>query len=145
MRRDYLVSPSMIGAETGLMWSYDDPSNVTVFDESHPLAVSASKCNDSSFCLWYLSPVWSFTDSNNTQYALLGNLNKWTAVSRQRFPSFSRDATGMQTTFTLLGGTTEIVEVLVYHSKLGLVHLNCSLSCAEGILTITPATVTCTS
>jgi hypothetical protein len=145
MRRDYLVSPSMIGAQAGLIWSYDDPSTVTIFNESHPLAVSASRCNDSSFCLWYVSPVWSFADPSNTQYALLGNLNKWTAVSRQRFPSFSRNAEARQTTFTLLGGTIEMVEVLVYHSKLGLVHLNCSLSCAEGILTITPSTVTCTS
>ncbi|CAF3961313.1 unnamed protein product [Rotaria sordida] len=71
MRRDYSVLPSMIGAQAGLIWFYDDPSTLTTFDETYPLAISANKCNDSSFCLWYLSPVWSFADPNNTQYALL--------------------------------------------------------------------------
>jgi hypothetical protein len=136
----------MIGAQAGLIWSYEDPSTITTFDGIHPLTVSANKCNDSSFCLWYLSPVWSFADPSHTQYALLGNLNKWTAVSRQRFPSFTTDAERTKTVFTILGGTpTEMVELLVYHSTLGVVRLNCSLSCAEGELTITPSAVTCSS
>jgi hypothetical protein len=58
-------------------------------DNIHPLTVSANKCNNSSFCLWYLSPLWNFSDSSNTTYALLGELNKWTAVSRQRFLSLT--------------------------------------------------------
>ncbi|CAF3418034.1 unnamed protein product [Rotaria socialis] len=145
MRCDYSITPSMIGAQAGLTWVYNEPSVVTTFDEAHPLAISGKKCNDSSFCLWYLSPVWTFADPNNTQYALLGEFNKWTAVSRQRFTSLTTNPERTTTIVGLVGGTIEIVEFLVYHSKLVIVRLNCSLSCAEGILQITLSTVTCFS
>lgn len=105
----------MIGAQAGIIWSYDDPSKVTNFDETHPLLVSSTICNNSSFCRWYLSPVWSFSDPKNTQYALLGEWNKWTAVSRQRFNLVTTNAENTKTLIQLVGGVSEKVEVLVYH------------------------------
>ena len=46
MQRDYSIIPSMIGAQTGIIWSYDDPSKVAHFDETHPLFVSSTICNN---------------------------------------------------------------------------------------------------
>ncbi len=143
MQRDYLVYPSMVGAQAGVIWSYNDESTLSTFDDIHPLTVSANKCNDSSFCLWYLSPLWTFADSNHTQYALLGELNKWTAVSRQRFISLTTNTERTQTTIILHGAFSEMVQLLVYHSKLASVRVTCSLSSGQAQLIITPSTVTC--
>ena len=80
MKRDYAVYPSMIESESGIIWSYDNAQMVSTFDDTHSLNVTAQKCNDLSICVWYVSPVWQFNDVVRTQYALLGELNKWTAV-----------------------------------------------------------------
>jgi hypothetical protein len=63
MKRDYLVYPSMIGAQSGVIWSYNSSDIASTFDDTHPLDVSASECNDLSICLWY-----------NGMYHLYGNL-----------------------------------------------------------------------
>jgi hypothetical protein len=128
MRRNYSVSPAMIGAQAGVLWSYDNPSIVWQFDDSHPLDVSTNYCNDSTFCLWYVSPLWAFADPKETQYALLGESNKWTAVSQQRFDSLTNNNEGTQTTIRLQGASHEVVQVSVYHSKLGSTAVKCLLS-----------------
>ncbi|CAF4882898.1 unnamed protein product, partial [Rotaria sp. Silwood2] len=41
----------MIGAQPGVIWSYDNPTAVSTFDGDHPLNVSTAKCHDLSICL----------------------------------------------------------------------------------------------
>ncbi|CAF1150017.1 unnamed protein product [Rotaria sordida] len=81
MQRDYLIYPLLIGTHSGVIWSYENPLELIIFDNNHPLDVSANKCNSSSFCLWYVSPLWQFNDVNNTTHALMGESDKWTFVS----------------------------------------------------------------
>lgn len=57
MRNDYSIIPSLIGAPSGIVWFYDNPSQVKTFDQDDPLIVSANQCNSSSFCAWYTSPL----------------------------------------------------------------------------------------
>lgn len=52
----YTVYPSMIDGVSGLIWSYDNMNETSMFNDTHPLYVSASRCNDSSICVWYISP-----------------------------------------------------------------------------------------
>ena len=79
------------------------------------------------------------------QYALLGEWNKWTAVSSQRFVSITTNAEKTQATITIQGVASEIVPVAVYHSTLLSVTVNCSISAenAQAKLVITPKTVVC--
>jgi hypothetical protein len=145
MKRDYLVYPSMIEGESGIIWSYDNSQVTSAFDDSHALQVTASNCNDLSICLWYVSPVWQFNDPVYTKYALLGELNKWTAVSRQRFLSITTNIEKTETTIIVQGAASEIVPVVVYHSTLQTVTVNCTMSAAQGQATIviTPTTTVC--
>ena len=85
MRRNYSLVPSMIQSSPGIIWSFNNPYEIFHFNESHPLHVSNQICNDTSFCLWYSSPIFYFNDSLLTQYAFMGELNKWTFISQQRF------------------------------------------------------------
>jgi len=84
MKRDYLIYHSMIGAQSEVIWSYNNSNVVLTFDNNNPLNVLSNQCNDLSICLWYVSPLHSLNDSFGAQYALLSELNKWTAVSRQQ-------------------------------------------------------------
>ncbi|CAF2075690.1 unnamed protein product [Rotaria magnacalcarata] len=132
MKRDYSVYPSMIGAKSGLIWSYDNSSTVSTFNENYPLDVSATKCNELSLCLWYISPLLSLNDSLGTQYALLGEWNKWTAVSQQRFISIMADTEKNQAIITVQGVSSEIIPVVVFHSTLLSVIVNCRISSING-------------
>jgi hypothetical protein len=145
MKRDYTVYPSMIGDESGIIWSYDNAQVISTFDDTHPVHVSSSKCNDLSICLWYVSPLWQFNDPGRTKYALLGESNKWTAVSRQRFVSITTNTEKMQTTIVVQGAASEVVSVIVYHSTLRSVTVNCPISTTSGhaILVITPTNAVC--
>jgi hypothetical protein len=145
MKQDYLVFPSMIGAQSGLIWSYDNPKNINSFSEPIPLSVSANQCNNLTICLWYVSPLQSLNDSAGTQYALLGEWNKWTAVSQQRFTSIVTDKKKNEATIILDGASGEIVPVVVFHSVLQSITVNCSISAANGEahLVITPSNVVC--
>jgi len=145
MKRDYSVYPSMIEGESGIIWSYDNAQVTTTFDDAHPVEVTANKCNDLSICLWYVSPVWQFNDPVHTKYALLGELNKWTAVSRQRFVSITTNTEKTATTIIVEGVASEIVPIAVYHSNLQSVTVNCSMSADSGqaILVITPTNAVC--
>ncbi|CAF1461010.1 unnamed protein product [Rotaria sordida] len=124
MQRDYLIYPLLIGTHSGVIWSYENPLELIIFDNNHPLDVSANKCNSSSFCLWYVSPLWQFNDVNNTTYALMEKT---------------------QTTIVLEGSAAEIVQLLVYHSAMNVLNLKCFLSPITGQaqLVVTPSRVTC--
>ncbi|CAF1333687.1 unnamed protein product [Rotaria magnacalcarata] len=87
MKRNYSIVPSMIRSSNGILWSFDNPYKINYFDEIHSLEISNKICNLTSFCLWYSSPIWSFNDSLSTKYSFMGEINKWTFISQQRFPS----------------------------------------------------------
>ncbi|CAF2054431.1 unnamed protein product [Rotaria magnacalcarata] len=126
MKRNYSIVPSMIRSSNGILWSFDNPYKINYFDENHSLEISNKICNLTSFCLWYSSPIWSFNDSVSSKYSFMGEINKWTFISQQRFPSLYTNADNTQMTIVVQGVANEIVEVLVYHSKFqSIIHVNC--------------------
>lgn len=145
MKQNYSVYPSMVGSESGIIWSYDNAQMTSTFDDTHPLDVSTTKCDDLSICVWYVSPLWQFNDPIRTKYALLGELGKWTAVSQQRFSSISTNKEKTQTTVTLQGKPSEIVSVAIFNSNLHSVTVNCTLSSSSGQANVimTPTNVFC--
>ena len=147
MKRDYTISPSMIGAkaQSSMLWSYNDSSVIIPFDDSAPLKVSADQCHNLTLCLWYISPLISLNDPTGVKYALLGEWNKWTAVSQQRFTSIVTDTTKNEATVTVAGVAGETVPVVVFHSVLLALTVNCPISSANGQaqLVITPSNVVC--
>ena len=147
MKQNYSIYPSMIGSQSGVLWFYNNSDKAKIFDNSNPLTINADVCHNLSLCLWYISPLQSFNDSTGTQYALLGEWNKWTAVSQQRFTSIDTDAQKSEATITVEGVSGEIVPVVVFHSVLLSVTVNCSISSANGHahLIINSSDVTCFS
>ena len=145
MLKDYAVYPSMIRLQSGIIWPYGNSSNYSLFDAMHPLHVAASQCNNSSFCLWYISPLWEFNDAMHIKYAFMGESNKWTFVSRQRFHSIETNVEQTQTIIQIVGSPSEVVSLTVYHSQLGIKTFDCFLSTTtgQGQLVITPSTMTC--
>jgi hypothetical protein len=145
MKQDYGVSPLMIGAKSGFIWSYDDAKDVRIFSEAIPLIVSADQCHNLTICLWYVSPLISLNDSAGTQYALLGEWNKWTAVSQQRFTSIVTDTTKNEAMITVEGALGETIPVVVFHSVLQSITVNCVIAAdnGEAQLVITPSNVVC--
>lgn len=128
MKRDYQVSPAMIGGETGVIWFYNNTKVVKPFADVSPLDVSANECNNLTICLWYVSPLIEFSNSPKAQFALLGELNKWTAVSQQRFASIEADTTAGQATISVQGVAGETIPVVIYHSIFLSVTVNCQIS-----------------
>lgn len=148
MNRSYLVSPSMIDANPGLVWFYNDPFNLKIFDDHHPLEILDTNCSSAFICLWYISPVWYFNDKYRTAYALLGEWQKWTAVSHQRFVSFTRNQENTQLILTIEGVADELVSMYFYHSnKPSSVLVTCSISKAscQAQISINPAGIRCVS
>lgn len=145
MKRDYLVYPSMIGGQSSIAWSYNDSNTISTFDQSHPLNVTIDQCHNRTICLWYVSPLQSLNDSAGTQYALLGEWNKWTAVSQQRFQSIITNTQNNQATITLQGVSDETVPVVIYHSILRSLVVNCTFSTndAQVHIVVTPSNVVC--
>ena len=147
MKRDYTINPSMIGAisQSFVLWPYINASMVTTFNDAAPLKVSAERCDNRAVCLWYISPLQPLNDSIGVKYALLGEWNKWTAVSQQRFTSIVTDTTKNEATVTVVGVAGETVSVVVYHSVLLSLTVNCPISAATGQahLVITPTNVVC--
>lgn len=145
MKRDYTIYPSMIYSQPGILWFYNDTEKTSIFNDTQPLDVSASRCDDSAICVWYISPLWQFDDPMHTKYALCGEWNKWTAISRQRFLSITKNTGNTQTTIVIQGAASEIVSVVVYHSTLHSVMVNCSISASNDQTTviITPTNVVC--
>lgn len=128
MKKDYSIYPSTIRSRSGIVWFYDNSSSISIFNESNPINVRSNECHNTSNCLWYISPLQSLNDSQETQYALLGELNKWTTVSRQRFLSIQTDIINHQARITVVGVTNEIVSVAIYHSSLHSVIVKCTFS-----------------
>ena len=128
MKKDYDIYPSTIRSQSGLVWSYENSSLISIFNETNPITVRSNECHNTSICLWYISPLQSLNDTNGTQYALLGELNKWTTVSRQRFLSIQTDVATHQARITLEGVANEIVSVAIYHSNLHSIIVNCTFS-----------------
>ena len=145
MERDYSIYPSMIDGEPGIVWFYNNSMKLSPINDTFPLRVSAERCDAESLCVWYISPVWEFNDSNKTRYALLGEWDKWTAVSRQRFLSITTNAENTQTTIVVQGLSSEVVPVVVYHSTLQSITVNCSITAENGQanLVITPTNTIC--
>jgi hypothetical protein len=132
MRQDYTVTPSMIGGQDGIIWSYDNAKAVRGFSGAAPLDVSSAKCDNLTVCLWYVSPLVQFSDSPKAQYALLGEWNKWTAVSQQRFISIETDRQNSRATITVQGLFGETVPVVIYHTTLLSVTVSCRISAVNG-------------
>jgi hypothetical protein len=145
MKQDYLVFPEMIGAQPGLVWPYNDPKDIRGFSAPIPINVMASECHNLSICLWYVSSLISLKDSADTQYALLGEWNKWTAVSQQRFKSIVTDTQKNEATITIEGVSGEIVPVIIFHSVLQSVTVNCTITAtsSQAHIVVTPSNVVC--
>lgn len=145
MNRDYVVYPSMISSQSGIFWSYDNVTVVSPFDNTHPINVSTTKCDELSICVWYISPLWQFNDPIRTNYALLGELNKWTPISRQRFLSITTNTEKTQTTVIIQGVSKEIIQLGVYLEYFGSMIVNCSITNENGQvnLIITPTNAVC--
>lgn len=147
MKRDYTIYPTMIDAKSQsyVIWSYNDSSEALPFGESAPLNVSADQCHNLTFCLWYISPLQPLNDPTGVKYALLGEWNKWSAVSQQRFTSIVTDTTKNEATVTVAGVSGETVPVVVFHSVLLTLTVNCPISTENGQahLIITPSNVVC--
>jgi len=127
MKRNYSLIPSMIGSSSsGFIWSFQNPYQLFYFDNNHPLIISKQICNDTSFCLWYNSPLWTFNDSQSTKFAFMGEINKWTFISRQRFTHLYNNYHNTQMTITIQGSANELVQILVYHSKFkSIIQISC--------------------
>jgi hypothetical protein len=126
MKRNYSIIPSLIRSPNGILWSFDNPYKINYFDENHSLKISNKICNLTSFCLWYSSPIWSFNDSLSTKYSFMGEINKWTFISQQRFSSRYTNVDNTQMTIIVQSVVNEIVEILVYHSKFqSIIDVNC--------------------
>ena len=147
MKKDYTIIPSMIGAQPSIIWSYDDPNAAKPFNDAFPLKVATDQCHHLAVCLWYVSTLQLLNDSTAIHYALLGELNKWTAVSHQRFPSIVTDTTKNEVTITVQGVSGEIIPVVVFHSVVSLITVNCSISADndQAHLIITTSNVLCSS
>ena len=145
MKRDYSIYPSMIDGESGIVWFYNNRTKLSPINDTFPLEVSAQRCHGLAICVWYISPLWQFNDPKKTKYALLGEWEKWTAVSRQRFLSIRTNTENTQTTIIVQGVASEVVPVVVYHSTLQSVTINCSITAENGraSLVITPTTAIC--
>ena len=126
MKRNYSIIPSMIRSSDGLIWSFDNPYQLFTFDQNHSLNISHQLCNETSFCLWYTSPLWNFNDSQSTKYSFMGEMNKWSFVSQQRFPSLYTNSDNTNMTIIVKGVPNELVDILIYHSKFeSIIHLIC--------------------
>ena len=145
MKQDYQVSPSMVDAQSGLAWSYQNPKDIRGFSAPIPIDILADQCHNLSICLWYISPLISLNDLNHTQYALLGELNKWTSVSQQRFKSIVIDNEKHQSIITIEGIQGELVPVLIFHSVLQSIIVNCTIisSNNQSTILISPSDIVC--
>jgi len=146
MRQDYSVYPSMIGAKSGLIWSYDNSTTVFPFSDDNPLNISHCICSEASMCLWYVSPIIELTNSPKISYALRGEWNKWTAISQQRIISIDNQKINHIAIITVQGVPGETISMVVFHSTLQSVTVNCKIPADIGSarIIITISSVSCT-
>jgi hypothetical protein len=132
MKRDYLVYPSMIGAQSEIIYSYDNFQEPVIFDDSNPLNVSAQQCDNLTTCLWYVSPIWQLNDTDSMPYALIGEFGRWTGVSKQRITSIVRDTEKNQVTVTVQGLLNEHVTLVFSVLNRILEYVSCFTSATNG-------------
>ena len=147
MQRDYSLTPALLNVQSGLVWSYKNPAVVNVFDDNNLLAILKDNFAETSFCVFYLTPVWEFDVTYKSRYELLGETDKWTAVSRQRISGINIDSSQALVSVTIEGSTNEIVNLSVYNSVLSVVSIKCPILSTTGQarLVISPKMVTCSS
>jgi len=145
MKRDYLVYPSMIGAKSGIIWAPDSLEEPTIFDDSKPLNVSASKCHNTTMCVWYVSPVWQFNDPDKFVYALFGDLTRWTGVSRQQIISIDKDFNNNNITITVQGFPNQLVRLFfsVFINVEELVSCGTSDTSGQARFVVAPHKISC--
>lgn len=118
MKQDYIIYPSMLGIESGAIWDRTGSHDVSIIDESHPIHISTDTCSGSSICVWYISPLWQLNGQPNSGVALLGEFDKWTPVSPQRFTSFTIDQTENQVRITYQGMPYAEIDVTYYQGTI---------------------------
>lgn len=146
MKQDYLVYPSMIGAESGVILSYDQGSGrPATFDNSNPLKVSSDQCDNSTICIWYVSPLWKFNDPSALRYSLHGEFGKLTGVSQQRITSIVQDTKTDQITVTVQGLLNEHITLVFSYAVYALEYVTCWTSATNGQVSfiITPNNIAC--
>ena len=145
MKKSYMIYPSMLKMRSGAIWYPLTSGSVEVFDESNPLKIYADACPRSVVCIWYISPMWQFDSDPNSGVALIGDFDKWTAVSRQRFTSIIIDDKQSQATVTYQGVSNERVSIFIFHSYGAMVVKACFVGQnGTGWAIITSTIVTCT-
>ncbi|CAF1149166.1 unnamed protein product [Rotaria sordida] len=126
MKQDYSIYPSMIGGQSGMLWSYDDTTTILPFSDTNPLNISHCRCSVASMCLWYVSPLIELGDSE-IYYALLGEQNKWTAISQQRIISIANQPQNKIAIIRIQGAPGETVLMGFYHSDLKFITIGCRI------------------
>jgi hypothetical protein len=114
MRRDYLVTPSMIGAKGTVVYTQGH-SVASIFDDDHPIHIKEKDCGISKVCIWHVSPLWYLANSNGLSYSLVGeyrDYGKVKSVSKQRITSIVRDTNDAQITITCKGVFKEPVALV---------------------------------
>ncbi|CAF3719866.1 unnamed protein product [Adineta steineri] len=146
LKRDYSIYPSMIEAKSGVVWSYDDSTTVSSFSDVNPLNISHCTCSAASICLWYVSPLIQLTESSPTiYYALLGESNKWTAISQQRIRFIDNEINNNIAIIGLQGAPNELVSINIFHTVLLSTTVTCPMASDTGIarLIITSSNMFC--
>jgi len=82
-----LVKATSMGATTNLIFSYDTPTNVSVFDANTPLRLSPNGKADFKF--YHIAPVFA------NGWAVLGETDKFISVSHPRFNHINVDSNGI--------------------------------------------------
>ncbi|CAF1132035.1 unnamed protein product, partial [Didymodactylos carnosus] len=154
MKSNYDIYPQDLGISVPYLslsyvaWSWNNPFELIKFNSNNSLSITKNACgtNDqNSFCLWYISPVFQFSQPSVSSYSLLGELNKWVPVSKQRFESLEVPKSNDRITFNVRGSSLEYTQFLVYSESLGgVIILPCQLSSdGNGQIVITTQSAIC--
>ncbi|CAF1270877.1 unnamed protein product, partial [Adineta steineri] len=103
-------------------------------------------CSAASICLWYVSPLIQLTESSPTiYYALLGESNKWTAISQQRIRFIDNEINNNIAIIGLQGAPNELVSINIFHTVLLSTTVTCPMASDTGIarLIITSSNMFC--
>ena len=144
MKQNYVIYPSMLGITLGALWFKTDGS-VSVFKKSNPIHISTDQCSGSTVCVWYISPLWQFNSPQpGSSVALLGDLDKWTPVSRQRFTSIVIDLANNLARVTFQGVPGEEIFILTFYPETFWAGTACFVTeNGTGWANITPTILTC--
>ncbi|CAF1174900.1 unnamed protein product [Didymodactylos carnosus] len=154
MKSNYDIYPTDLGLSAStdindyVAYSWSNPFELVKFSSNNSLSITTKQCgtNDiNSFCLWYISPLWQFSQPSKSIYALLGEFNKWVPVSKQRFQSLSISQSNNRTAIDVKGSSLEYTQFLIYSQALGgVITLPCQLSShGYGQIVITTQSAVC--